>query len=89
MHSKQLFALDLGTTKFCLAALLWGNGDLRLEIVEITADGMHRGMVADFTKAERCLKELIEKAEKSRDENNGRQGLERKNKAGWAIDFRQ
>ena len=64
MQSKHLFALDLGTTKFCLAALLWGSDQPRLEIVEIAADGMHRGMVADFTKAERCLKELIEVAEK-------------------------
>lgn len=64
MHPKQLFALDLGTTKFCLAALIWGQGQPRLEIVEIAADGMHRGMVSDFSKAERCLGQLIESAEK-------------------------
>lgn len=64
MQSKHLFALDLGTTKFCIAALIWGTEAPRLELVEVPADGMHRGMVADFAKAERCLKELIEKAEK-------------------------
>ncbi|MFY7928700.1 MAG: cell division protein FtsA [Oligoflexus sp.] len=67
MQSKNLFALDLGTTKFCIAALLWRDGNPRLEIVDVPAEGMHRGMVADFSKAERCLKELIEKAEKQMD----------------------
>jgi cell division protein FtsA len=64
VQSKQLFALDLGTTKFCLAALIWGSGAPKLELVEVPADGMHRGMVSDFSKAERCIKDLIEKAEK-------------------------
>jgi cell division protein FtsA len=67
VQSKNLFALDLGTTKFCIAALLWRDGNPRLEIVDVPAEGMHRGMVADFSKAERCLKELIEKAEKQMD----------------------
>jgi cell division protein FtsA len=64
VHPKNLFALDLGTTKFCLAALLWQGDKPRLELVDIPADGMHRGMVADISRAERCLGELIEKAEK-------------------------
>ncbi len=64
MQSKHLFALDLGTTKFCIAALSWGSAEPRLELIEVPADGMHRGMVSDFSKAERCLRELIEKAEK-------------------------
>lgn len=64
MHSKNLFALDLGTTKFCLAALLWQGDKHTLEVIEIPADGMHRGMVADVSRAERCLGELIDKAEK-------------------------
>ncbi len=64
MHPKNLFALDLGTTKFCLAALVWQGDKARLELVDVPADGMHRGMVADVSRAERCLGELIEKAEK-------------------------
>lgn len=64
MHPKNLFALDLGTTKFCLAALLWHGETPKLELVDIPADGMHRGMVSDISRAERCLGELIEKAEK-------------------------
>ena len=64
MHSKTLFALDLGTTKFCLAALLWQGDKHSLEVIDIPADGMHRGMVADVSRAERCLGELIDKAEK-------------------------
>lgn len=64
MHSKNLFALDLGTTKFCLAALLWQGEKHVLEVIDIPADGMHRGMVADVSRAERCIGELIDKAEK-------------------------
>lgn len=64
MHPKNLFALDLGTTKFCLAALHWQGETSKLELVDIPADGMHRGMVSDISRAERCLGELIEKAEK-------------------------
>lgn len=64
MHPKNLFALDLGTTKFCLAALCWHGDKPKLEVVDIPADGMHLGMVSDIARAERCLGELIEKAEK-------------------------
>ncbi len=67
MHPKNLFALDLGTTKFCIAALMWTQDKPRLKLIDIPADGMHRGMVADFSKAEKCLKELIDKAEKELD----------------------
>lgn len=67
VHPKNLFALDLGTTKFCIAALLWSHNKPRLQLIDIPADGMHRGMVADFSKAERCLKDLIDKAEKELD----------------------
>ncbi len=64
MHPKNLFALDLGTTKFCLAALHWQGETSKLEVIDVPADGMHRGMVSDISRAERCLGELIEKAEK-------------------------
>ncbi len=67
MQHKNLFALDLGTTKFCIAALTWEQQKPRLRIVDVPADGMHRGMVCDFSKAELCLRELIEKAEKELD----------------------
>ncbi len=67
MQPKNLFALDLGTTKFCIAALLWEHNKPKLRIIDVPADGMHRGMVCDFTKAEKCLKELIEKVERELD----------------------
>jgi cell division protein FtsA len=65
-YPHSLFALDLGTTKFCLAALLHGsnNEPPRIEIVSVDAQGMRRGMLANFEKASQALNSLLENAER-------------------------
>ena len=60
---KSLFALDLGTTKFCVAALQRKSERHDLKIVEVPAAGMKRGMLTDFSQAKNALDKLIEKAE--------------------------
>lgn len=66
MIPKDLYALDLGTTKFCLARIQpVQDGALpRIETVSIEAQGMHRGMLADINKASGALNRLLEIAEK-------------------------
>ena len=61
----QVAALDLGTTKFCLATL---NNQGRtsphsINMLSVDADGMHRGMLSDFEKARKALMTLITLAE--------------------------
>lgn len=61
-------ALDLGTTKFCIANLILPkNAEDPIEILTtcIPAEGMHRGMLADKDKAIKCLTKLVENFEKS------------------------
>ena len=62
---NTIYALDLGTTKFCLAALITKNDTSKiLEIFEVPASGMKKGMLVDFNEAKQSLSTLIEKAEK-------------------------
>jgi len=65
-RKKSLFALDLGTSKFCLAAVRRVNSDEspQLDLISVKAQGMNKGMVANFDEAKRALNALIEKAEK-------------------------
>ncbi len=66
-HLKNLYALDLGTTKFCLATLRETPGALSaysVETVSVPADGMRRGMLANIEQAKGALKQLLETAEK-------------------------
>lgn len=69
LNEKQyrgIYALDLGTTKFCLARLrshTAGQGVV-VETVSVPADGMRRGMIADKEQAKSQLNLLIEQAEK-------------------------
>jgi len=64
LSKKPLFALDLGTTKFCLACLFIDQyGQPQLEVISVPAQGMRRGMLSDLPKAEAGLQELIERAE--------------------------
>jgi cell division protein FtsA len=61
---SNLFALDLGTTKFCIGSLMQHQTqNPRLQIVDTPAKGMRRGMLADFDQAVSALNQLIEKAE--------------------------
>ncbi|SME91076.1 cell division protein FtsA [Pseudobacteriovorax antillogorgiicola] len=62
-RSKQIFALDLGTTKFCLAALHQSAGRPDIQVCEVPALGMKRGMLVDFEEASRALNKLVEEAE--------------------------
>lgn len=66
MKPFQVYALDLGTTKFCLASLQYqaNSSQPRIETLSVNAEGMRRGMLADFDKAEGALTKLIEIAEK-------------------------
>jgi cell division protein FtsA len=56
--SQTIYALDLGTTKFCLA-----TKKKQLETVSVTAAGMLRGMLSDFDEAKETLCQLIQTAE--------------------------
>lgn len=64
MSRKYLFALDLGTTKFCIAALDF-NKENPITIIDVPAQGMRRGMLSDFNQAKVALLELLEKAEEA------------------------
>ena len=63
---NKTLSLDLGTTKFCLAAIRKEDPESppKLEIATIPAQGMYRGMLANLEEAKRALEELIELAEK-------------------------
>jgi cell division protein FtsA len=64
-HLKNLFALDLGTTKFCLATMREApGGGQRLETVAVPAEGMRRGMLANLDEAKTGLNKLLEVAER-------------------------
>ena len=55
------FALDFGTTKFCLAMC---QNDKKLDLCQLPAEGIRKGMLADFAAAKWVLMELVETAEK-------------------------
>ena len=57
----DIFALDLGTTKFCLATFLNGK---KLDLCLLPAGGIKKGMLADFSAAKWVLMELLDAAEK-------------------------
>ncbi len=65
MKTIGIFALDLGTTKFCLAGIRtqMGQAAAKLHYVCTEAQGMRRGMVADLHKAQNALAMLIDKTE--------------------------
>lgn len=66
MILSKTLALDLGTTKFCLAAIKKETPESlpQLEIISIPARGMYRGMLSDIAEATEALKELLNTAEK-------------------------
>lgn len=63
---KKIFALDLGTTKFCMALLEFQEKDfdIKIDTVCVNSSGMNRGMLADFYAAQKSLTSLIELSEK-------------------------
>lgn len=66
MILNKTLSLDLGTTKFCLAAIKKESSEStpKLEIASIKAQGMYRGMLANLGQAKHALEELIDLAEK-------------------------
>jgi len=68
---KGLYALDLGTTKYCLGSLhqsvsiaSHNQPAPSIEIIGVPALGMRRGMVADFQHAKQALNTLLDAAER-------------------------
>lgn len=66
MKKENIFALDLGTTKFCIAGLYKTNKKSKpnIDAISIPADGMKRGMLSDFEKASKAINRLLEITEK-------------------------
>lgn len=66
MILKDIFALDLGTTKFCLARLCQTKDSVlpSIETVSVEAGGMHRGMLSNMDAASAALSKLLELGEK-------------------------
>lgn len=64
-HLKNLFALDLGTTKFCLATVRQNAvGQQQVETVSVPAEGMRRGMLSNVAEARVAINGLLELAER-------------------------
>ena len=61
--NKNIFAIDFGTTKFCIAALVNNKAGSKLKVIPVPARGMYRGMINDIDQATNALNILIEKAE--------------------------
>ncbi|MBI2603856.1 MAG: cell division protein FtsA [Deltaproteobacteria bacterium] len=66
---SNIFAIDLGTTKFCLASITYDKTfeKAKLDTVSVLSAGMKRGMLSDFFAAQKSLSSLIELAEKEFD----------------------
>lgn len=66
---KDVYALDLGTTKFCLAAMRESanpeDGGWKVDTISVHADGMRRGMVSNIEQARVALDQLIAQAERT------------------------
>jgi cell division protein FtsA len=64
-YTKKIVALDLGTTKFCIAHALYSNNNeiYKIEFSHTPAEGMHRGMLSNKEKAVKSLQKLIENHE--------------------------
>ena len=65
LRNRHVFALDLGTTKFCLAHLYYPKGSQKpdISILHVPAAGMRRGMLSNIEEATKALNALIYRAE--------------------------
>ena len=65
VHSNNIFALDLGTTKFCLLWLALDSNKSTPVIrrLSVPSSGMKRGMVSDIFAATEALQGLVDRAE--------------------------
>lgn len=62
-RTSDIYALDLGTTKFCFGVLKSIHDKPSLTVVDVPAAGMRRGMLSDFSLAKEALENLILKTE--------------------------
>lgn len=61
---RKLFALDLGSTKFCIAGLILNHKQsYDLHIISIPSLGTKNGMICDLNDAQKALSKLVSKAE--------------------------
>lgn len=61
---NPIFALDLGTTKFCAAGIFEGpEKELRIDLVTTPATGMRRGMLSDLNLVTKGIEQLLIQAE--------------------------
>ena len=60
---KKIYALDLGTTKFCIGTIQYVSNLPRVVNVSIPAQGMHKGMLVNIDEAKTALNKLINLAE--------------------------
>lgn len=60
---ETIFALDLGTTKFCIARYDHTDKNTPIAITSSPSQGMRRGMLSDFDKVSSGLCKLIESSE--------------------------
>lgn len=64
-HQSPIFAIDIGTTKMCLAVLDYPSKQQpRLRTFAVSSSGMKQGMLFDFSQASSSLANLIDQAEK-------------------------
>ncbi|MGE0171631.1 MAG: cell division protein FtsA [Oligoflexales bacterium] len=65
--NRNVFALDLGTSKFSLSCLVYNkkNQYYDLFVETVPAQGMKRGMISDLNIAKKSLYDLMMKTEKS------------------------
>lgn len=65
-HGGDIFALDLGTTKFCLATLHYPHRNEKpvIKKVAVPSGGMRGGMVCHMGEAQKALDHLLYLAEK-------------------------
>jgi cell division protein FtsA len=64
---KNIFALDFGTTKFCLSSLIYDKKEKNfvLGVKKLPAAGMRRGMIVDLNLAKSTLNQLVKVTEDS------------------------
>ena len=65
IFKNKVYALDLGTTKFCFATVVEKDHDQvpNIHFITVPANGMRRGMLENFEQAKQSLNTLIESAE--------------------------
>lgn len=58
-NKEKIYALDLGTTKFCIGILENDRSTLKSTVVESPSGGFKKGILVDFNEAQKSLTDLI------------------------------